>query len=124
MPVPRDTRRVPIVGARDAEAEPTGRCHVAIGKARGDTPLPCGRHALSDPTSLAPIALTIVAGLLIIGGSLVVKGKDPDVLTGAPARGRRAKRRALRRRRLIGWALVAAGVGCLLLMGLGVPFLS
>eukprot|EP01037_Dinobryon_pediforme_P005628 gene5628-5687_t len=124
MPVPRDIRPVPIVGARDTEPETAAPCHIALSKAHGDAASPCGRHALSDPTALAPIALTIIAGLLVLGGSLVVRGKGPERLTGAQARGRRARRRALRRRRLIGWTLVAAGAGCLVLMVLGVPFLS
>lgn len=95
-------------------------CHAIQAKPLPAGALPCAKPGVADPTSLAPIALTIAAGLCLGSGAIILrsKGRAP---AGKP-RSRTAQRKA-RRWQIAAWLLVVAGLGCLVMIAtLDLPF--
>jgi hypothetical protein len=76
------------------------------------------QQTLPDPTNLAPILLTIAAGILIIGGALTLANKGPAALFKPRSRSRREARRLQVRRRLAGLGLIGAGIGSLVFIAI------
>lgn len=91
-------------------------CQSGRASATANDAIRCARQTLPDPTSLAPILLTIAAGILIIGGALTMANKGPAALLKPRSRSRREVRRLQGRRRIAGLALIGAGIGSLLMI--------
>ena len=71
------------------------------------------KPSVADPTSLAPIALTIAAGICLGGGVVIARRK------GRVPTGRRTSRTAHRiawRWRMIAWLLILAAIGFVVLI--------
>lgn len=95
--------------AADGCSHSTTQLHAA-GAAR------CARQTLADPTSIVPITLVLIGGLLIIGGALTNAGKGPGKLIKPQSRRRRASLRAQLWRRRLGFAMIAVGLAFLALI--------
>ncbi|WP_231730429.1 hypothetical protein, partial [Novosphingobium sp. Fuku2-ISO-50] len=76
----------------------------------------CARQTLADPTSIVPITLAVIGGILIIGGALTSAGKGPGKLINPHPRRRGASLRARKWRRRLGFPLIAVGLACLALI--------
>ena len=88
-------------------------CHAIHTKPLPAGALPCTRPSVADPTSLAPIALTIAAGICLGGGVVIARRK------GRVPTGRRTSRTAHRnawRWRMIAWLLILAAIGFVVLI--------
>jgi len=70
----------------------------------------CARHPLPDPTSIGPIILAVISGILIICGALTFMERGPGKLIRPKPRRRGATQRARRWRRRIGAVLVLMGI--------------
>ena len=76
----------------------------------------CARQTLADPTSIVPITLALIGGILIIGGALTSAGKGPGKLIKPHPRRRGASLRSRKWRRRLGFPLIAVGLACLALI--------
>lgn len=71
---------------------------------------------MPDPTSIAPILLVLVSGILIVCGARTTAGKGPGALIQPGSRSRRAIHRADRLRRNVGRAFIVMGLLVFLLI--------
>lgn len=96
----------------DQAARPSP-CHAIQPKPLPPGTFPCAKPGIADPTSLAPILLTIAAGICLGAGAVIVrsKGRVP-----AARRGSRTAQRAALRWRIAAGVLILTGLVCLALI--------
>ncbi|WP_420382049.1 hypothetical protein [Novosphingobium sp.] len=70
----------------------------------------CAPQQIHDPTSVGPILVALVCGILIVCGALTFTERGPGKLIKPKPRRRGATQRARRWRRRVGAALVVLGV--------------
>lgn len=103
----------------DQAARPSP-CHAIHTKPLPAGAFPCAKPGIADPTSLAPILLTIAAGICMGAGAVIARGKGR--VPAARRSSRTAQRDALRWR-IAACVLILAGLVCLVLIALGdLPF--
>ena len=95
--------RAPLARVDDECGYVSARVHAPV------SPL-CAPHPISDPTSVGPIIVAVISGILIICGTLTFNGRGPGKLIRPKPRRRGATHRARNWRRRIGGALVLMGI--------------
>lgn len=126
MPDPAGLSSVPPVAPWLDQADPVGRasqaaapapCHGIRSKQLPADALPCPRPGLADPSSLAPISLTLAAGVLV-GAGLILLRKARRIEAGP-----RKQRSTSRPWRIGAWLFMVAALGCVVLIAAGdLPF--